>query len=291
MTAGTKIVLETLLSPIRADLQAVEAEIERMMAARGEPLEDLIRHVSRFAGKRLRPALTVMAGRLCGGVTPEHHTVAAIVELIHTATLVHDDILDESAMRRRVETINQRVGNETAVLLGDYIFATCFKEAAALEDRFASRYLSEIVGIVCRGEILQVHHRNDMDLAEETYFRIIEDKTAALYAAALRCGAVLSGAPEEQSLALATFGTRVGCAFQIVDDILDLTGEEAAVGKSLGTDLEKAKMTLPLLRLRDRASAEDQERLRETILKRDPEDPCERCLVRFSPGFFAGVSY
>jgi octaprenyl-diphosphate synthase len=272
MTAGAQNPLESLLAPIGADLEAVETEIERMMAARDKPLRDLIRHVSRFAGKRLRPAMTVMAGRLCGRVTPDHHTVAAIVELIHTATLVHDDILDESAMRRRVETISHRVGNETAVLLGDFIFATCFKEAAILEDRFASRYLSEIVGVVCRGEILQVHHRDDMDLSEEIYFRIIEDKTAALYAAALRCGAVLSGAPEEQSLALATFGIKVGCAFQIVDDILDLTGEESAVGKSLGTDLEKAKMTLPLLRLRDRASPEDRERLQETILAHDAKE-------------------
>ena len=165
-----------------------------------------------------------------------------------------------------METVNRRVGNETAVLLGDYIFATSFMEAAALEDRFASRYLAEIVGVVCRGEILQVHHRHDYDLSEATYFRIIEDKTAALYAAAMRCGAVLSGAPEAHVDALTTFGLKIGCAFQIVDDILDLTGEETTVGKSLGTDLEKAKLTLPLLRLRDRASGPDADRVRDAIL-------------------------
>ena len=233
------------------------------------PLQALLDHVGRFSGKRLRPALTLLAGKLCGGLTREHHTVGAIVELIHTATLVHDDILDESRMRRRVETINRRVGSETAVLLGDYLFATCFKEAALLKDRFASRYLSEVVGVVCRGEILQVHHRNDIEMPEETYFRIIEDKTAALYAAALRCGAELCGAPAEQSRALSSFGLKVGAAFQIIDDILDLTGDESTVGKSLGTDLEKAKMTLPLLRLRGRATPADRARLKEAVLSRD----------------------
>ena len=263
--------LAALYRPIIEEMSTVEAEFRRMTSSKAPPLQALFRHVGQFGGKRLRPALTLLAGRICGSVTPEHCTVGAIVELIHTATLVHDDILDESKMRRRVETINRRVGNETAVLLGDYLFATCFKEAATLEDRFASRYLAEIVGIVCRGEILQVHHRNDLDLSEETYFRIIEDKTAALYSAALRCGAELSGASSEQSEALSSYGIKVGCAFQIIDDILDLTGEEEKVGKSLGTDLDKAKMTLPLLRLRDRATPKDRKRFEKAILSQDAD--------------------
>ena len=265
MSPNRSAALERLFAPLQDDLDHVEAEIRRMTTSSAEPLQHLFDHLERFGGKRLRPALTVLAGRLFGKVTAEHHTVGAIIEQIHTATLVHDDILDESAMRRRVETINSRVGNETAVLLGDYLFATCFKEAAALEDRFASRYLSEIVAIVCRGEILQVHHRHDFEMPESTYFRIIEDKTAALYAAALRCGAHFSGGDEAACDTLARFGTRVGSAFQIADDVLDLMGEEAAVGKQLGTDLEKEKMTLPLLRLRDAADAADRERLREII--------------------------
>lgn len=269
MTLHTASPLLALLDPIREDLARVEAEIRRMSASSAPEMKALLDHVGRFSGKRLRPALTLVAGRMFGPLRPEHATVGAIVELIHTATLVHDDILDESALRRNIETVNRRVGNETAVLLGDYLFATCFKEAAALEDRFASRYLAEIVAIVCRGEILQVHRRNDIDLPEETYFRIIEDKTAALYAASLRCGAEIAEAPPEASRALAEYGLRIGIAFQIIDDILDLTGEEATVGKSLGTDLEKAKMTLPLLRLRERATARDRERLRRVLLSGD----------------------
>ncbi|MHC4940994.1 MAG: polyprenyl synthetase family protein [Planctomycetota bacterium] len=271
MTAGTATALQRLLQPLQEDLELVEAEITRMTTSQFEPLQVLFEHLSRFAGKRLRPALTVLSGRLFGEVHPEHHSVGAIIELIHTATLVHDDILDESRMRRRVETINHRVGNETAVLLGDYLFATCFKEAAALEDRFASRYLSEIVGVVCRGEILQVHHRHDFEMTEEVYFRIIEDKTAALYAAALRCGSHLAGADPELCDLVASFGTRIGAAFQIADDILDLTGEEKAVGKQLGTDLDKAKMTLPMLRLREAASPEDRARFEDAILTDDIE--------------------
>lgn len=270
MSVQAASALVALLRPLQADLARVEDEIRRMTTSPAKPLKELLDHVGRFSGKRLRPALTLIAGRMFQPLRPEHYTVGAIVELIHTATLVHDDILDESGLRRRVETINRRVGNETAVLLGDYIFATCFKEAAALEDRFASRYLAEIVGIVCRGEILQIHHRHDVELSEETYFRVIEDKTAALYAAALRCGAEIAGAPAAQSDALASFGTRMGTAFQIVDDILDLTGDESAVGKSLGTDLDKAKMTLPLLRLRDRATAADRRKVVEAILSDDP---------------------
>jgi len=269
MNAADASTLHRLLAPIQSDLARVEDEIRRMLETHARPLEELLQHVSRFAGKRLRPALAMVAARLFGKVTSEHVTAAAIVELIHTATLVHDDILDESTMRRRVETINHRVGSETAVLLGDYIFATCFKEAASLEDRFVSRYLSEVVAVVCRGEILQVHHRNDFDLDESTYFTIIEEKTAALYAAAMRCGARLASAGEAAEHALYEFGLKIGCAFQIVDDILDLTGEEEAVGKSLGTDLEKAKMTLPLLRLRDAAVDEDREHLHAVIQSGD----------------------
>jgi octaprenyl-diphosphate synthase len=272
MTLGTASPLSALLEPIRDDLLRVEAEIRRMSTSRSEELKALLDHVARFSGKRLRPALTLIAGRMFGPLRPEHYSVGAIVELIHTATLVHDDILDESALRRNIETVNRRVGNETAVLLGDYLFATCFKEAASLEDRFASRYLAEIVAIVCRGEILQVHHRRDVDLGEETYFRIIEDKTAALYAAALRCGAEISKAPVDAARSLADYGRKLGIAFQIVDDILDLVGEEATVGKSLGTDLEKAKMTLPLLRLRERATAQDRERLRRALVSGDPAE-------------------
>jgi len=271
MTDAKASALERLLAPLRDDLERVEAEITRMTTSQSEPLQCLFDHLARFGGKRLRPALTVVAGRMFGAVHGDHHSVGAIIELIHTATLVHDDILDESGLRRRVETINHRVGNETAVLLGDYLFATCFKEAAALEDRFASRYLSEIVAIVCRGEILQVHHRQDFEMGEDVYFRIIEDKTAALYAAALRSGAYLAGADIESCDKLALFGMRVGSSFQIADDILDLTGTEEAVGKQLGTDLEKAKMTLPLLRLRDAASEQDRRRFEDAILAEDFE--------------------
>lgn len=278
MSAGTKDPLGAqdplgaLYRPIAADLSKVEDEIARMTTSRSAPLQALLDHVGRFAGKRLRPALTLLAGRMCGGVRPAHHTVGAIVELIHTATLVHDDILDESRMRRRVETVNHGVGTETAVLLGDYLFATTFKEAAALEDRFSSRYLAEIVGIVCSGEILQVHHRHDLLMEEATYFRIIEAKTASLYAAALRCGAQCAGGDRATGEALASFGRQVGSAFQIRDDVLDLTGSEDAVGKSLGTDLEKAKFTLPLLRLRDRASATDRRSFDKILLSDDPEE-------------------
>jgi len=245
--------------------------LESLLQTDSEPVRGYLEHLSKFGGKRLRPALVLLAGRMYGGITAQHESVAAIVEMIHLATLVHDDILDESAMRRGVDTVNRKVGNETAVLLGDYLFATAFREAARLEDRFPSEHLSDIVTIVCHGEMQQVFHRNDLEMTEKTYFEIIEGKTAVLYAAALRCGARLSGAPEDEAEALARFGLQFGSAFQIVDDILDLTGDEGVVGKSLGTDLDKAKMTLPLLRLRDKATAEDRAKLEDAIRSHDPK--------------------
>ncbi|MCZ6786982.1 MAG: polyprenyl synthetase family protein [Planctomycetota bacterium] len=265
MTAGAAVALDALMSSIQADLDLAETEMQRMLASTTEPVRSLLEHISSFRGKQLRPALVLVAGKMFGDLGRDHHRVAAIVESIHVATLVHDDILDESTMRRGVETVNKKVGCETAVLLGDYLFATAFKEAALLESRFPACDLSEVVAVVCTGEIQQVHNRNNLDLSEETYFEIIERKTAALYAGALRNGAHLSGASEEQAAALARFGTKFGTAFQIVDDILDLMGDEARVGKSLGTDLDKAKMTLPLLRLRDQASRADRTKLEDAI--------------------------
>jgi octaprenyl-diphosphate synthase len=241
--------LADLLQEMSADLEAVEAAIGRVASPPAGYVKDLVEYVRGFGGKRLRPALVMLSGRAIDptAVGEVHARVGAVVELIHTATLVHDDILDGSLLRRNRPTLHDLEGQEVAVLLGDFLLASAYAEAASLEDRFASRYLSRITRTVCQGEVLQVHHRGDVDLPESVYLDIIEKKTAILYAASCEVGARYAGGSEPVVKALHDFGLGIGMAFQIVDDVLDLTGDEATVGKSLGTDLDRCKMTLPLI--------------------------------------------
>jgi octaprenyl-diphosphate synthase len=257
--AGSALVeIPEVLRPVAADVEAVEAAFERILSTPSDPLREMIAHAGRFSGKRLRPALTCIAARAVGGaVTPDVATVAAIVELIHTATLVHDDVLDGALVRRKVATLNAIWGTDTAVLLGDVLFSRAYLAAARLADRHASVYLSEVVGRVLAGEIRQNRARHDLDLSEEAYRSIIEGKTASLYEAALSVGAHYAGADAAATQALSRFGHHLGMAFQIVDDRLDLAGDEETVGKSLGTDLREGKTTLPvILWLRSRSASE-----------------------------------
>src|SRR5262249_40256168 len=206
-------------------------------------------HSSELRGKRLRPALVLLAGQACGGTRPAHPVVAAVVEMIHTATLVHDDILDEASVRRHAATVNAEWGNETAVLLGDYLFTHAFHLAASLDSTRACRWIGHATNKVCEGEMQQVHHRGDLDLDEAGYFAIIEGKTAELTAVSCRLGASSAGASDATVAGLERYGRNLGIAFQIADDVLDIWGDERVTGKSLGTDLEKQKLTLPIILL------------------------------------------
>jgi octaprenyl-diphosphate synthase len=240
--------LPEVLRPVAADVAAVEEAFRRILAAPSDPLREMVSHAGRFSGKRLRPALTCIAARAVGGtVTPEVATVAAIVELIHTATLVHDDVLDGAQVRRKVATLNAIWGTDTAVLLGDVLFSRAYLAAARLEDRHASVYLSEVVGRVLSGEIRQNRERHNLDLAEVAYREIVTGKTSSLYEAAVAVGAHYAGARRALVEALSLYGHHLGTAFQIADDRLDLAGDEATVGKSLGTDLREGKTTLPVI--------------------------------------------
>jgi octaprenyl-diphosphate synthase len=240
--------MPSVLAPLATDLDRVGRKYGEILADASLESRDMVRHAARFNGKRLRPALTCAAARLAGGgVSDAVASVAAIVELIHTATLVHDDILDSAEVRRKVPTLNVRWGNHAAVLIGDVLFSKAYRAAAYLDDPFASRYLSDVVGEVLEGEIHQDHVSHDPDLEEDEYRAIIRGKTASLYEAALVVGAHYGGADDETKARLGRFGHHLGMAFQIVDDRLDVSGDEATVGKSLGTDLSEGKMTLPLI--------------------------------------------
>ena len=246
--ASTRSELPEVLEPVREDLEKVEAAFLKILDTPHEPVREMVAHAAHFSGKRLRPALTCIAARASGGsVGPDVACAAAVVELIHTATLVHDDILDGAVVRRKVATLNALWGSDTAVLLGDVLFSRAYLAAARLEDRFASVYLSEVVGEVLCGEITQNRERHNLDLAEARYRSIIRGKTAALYEAALVVGAHYVGAARPLVEALGRYGHHLGMAFQIFDDILDLAGAQRTVGKSLGTDLREGKTTLPVI--------------------------------------------
>lgn len=232
-------------------LMRVERRFSEQIESDLESVRELCARVERYRGKMLRPTLTLLAGMAAkGDESPpgeEHITLGAVVEMIHVATLVHDDVLDEAEVRRQRPTISKLRGNEAAVILGDYLISSAFHLCSSLNDQRVALRIGEITTQVCEGELLQLHHRQDRELDEETYFEIIERKTASLIGIACEQGAAFSGAAPDLQSAMYDFGARLGVAFQIQDDLLDLLGVERVVGKSLGKDLEKGKLTLPLI--------------------------------------------
>jgi octaprenyl-diphosphate synthase len=217
------------------------------------PVEALCRHIESYRGKMLRPALVALCGLAAdpgSTVSEDHITVGAVCEMIHMATLVHDDVLDEADVRRKGATVNRLHGNEAAVILGDYLFSAAYRLCSSIPGPLGQRtalLIGQTGMTLCAGELLQLHHREDYSLDEATYFEIVERKTASLIAASCRLGALHAGAPDDLAERFAEFGMRLGVAFQIQDDLLDLTGSEAVVGKPLRRDVELGKLTLPLI--------------------------------------------
>jgi octaprenyl-diphosphate synthase len=261
----TRQKLAGIYAPIAAELEEAERIFAEELGSRFAFVQQLVDHCADFRGKRLRPALLLLTGQACHGLNPAHPILAAVVEMIHTATLVHDDILDESLIRRHAATVNAEWGSEAAVLLGDYLFTHAFHLAASLESTLACRWIGRATNLVCEGEMQQVHNRGNFDLDEDAYFAIIRGKTAELTAVSCRLGAHYAGASEATADALENYGRDLGVAFQIADDVLDLWGEERTTGKTLGTDLEKQKLTLPLIRLLSTAPPDQADRLRAIL--------------------------
>src|SRR4051812_20548974 len=257
--------LASVYAPISAELEESEQIFRTELESRFPFVQTLVDHCADFRGKRLRPALVLLTGQACGGTRPAHPVLAAVVEMIHTATLVHDDILDEAGIRRHAATGTAEWGNEPAVLPGDSLFTHAFPLAASLESTLACRWIGRATNLVCEGEMQQVHHRGNLDLDEDAYFAIIRGKTAELTAVSCRLGAHYAGADAATVEAMERYGRDLGIAFQIADDVLDLWGEERKTGKTLGTDLEKQKLTLPLIRLLATAPAATSDRVRRLL--------------------------
>lgn len=256
---------------IGGDLEQAERVFLNEVASKHPYVHDVLQHITRFQGKRLRPILLLLSAAATGGVKESHYVLASVVEMIHLATLVHDDVLDDALIRRHVATVNSRWNNETSVLVGDFLFTHAFHLTASLGDARACRLIGRATNLVCEGELAQIYERGNLDLSEAQYLEIINGKTAELCAISTQLGALYSGADEKIIQAMDDYGRALGVAFQITDDLLDLLGTEEQMGKSLGSDLQKEKLTLPLIRLLDQSSQDEQVMIQEILSQPDSQ--------------------
>src|SRR5690554_6658531 len=251
------------------DMAGIDALIRRRLASDVVLINQVAEHIVSAGGKRLRPMLVALAGRACGGHGPEHHQLAAIIEFIHTSTLLHDDVIDESDLRRGRSTANAIWGNAASVLVGDFLYSRSFQLMVELDRMAVMQVLANTTNAIAEGEVLQLLHVNNPDTDEAAYLRVIERKTAVLFAAATRLGAVLCDQDQRYGQALYDYGLNLGYAFQIADDVLDYTADAAALGKNLGDDLAEGKATLPLIHAMAHADERVRLRLRQAIEQGD----------------------
>jgi octaprenyl-diphosphate synthase len=236
---------ESVKALVAPDQQAVDRVIRNRLASDVVLVNQVAEYIVGSGGKRLRPVLVLLSARACGYDGPHRYILAAVVEMIHTATLVHDDVLDEATTRRHVATINSRWTNETSVLLGDFLFTHAFHLASSFGDATACRMIGRATNIVCEGEMAQVADRGNLSLTEEQYLDIIEAKTAELCAISCYLGGHYGGASPTVCEALDGFGRSLGIAFQIADDLLDVMQDSATLGKTAGKDAQQHKITFP----------------------------------------------
>ena len=264
---------EQLAAHLSAGLEAVNALIAERMASRHAPrIPQVTAHLVEAGGKRLRPMLTLAAAELCGYAGPYHVHLAATVEFIHTATLLHDDVVDESAQRRGRPTANLLWDNKSSVLVGDYLFARAFQLMVEPGNLRVLEILSNAAATIAEGEVLQLTAAQDLATTEAIYLQVVRGKTAALFSAATESGGVIAGADAAQVQALFDYGDALGIAFQIVDDLLDYQGDPNATGKNLGDDFRERKLTLPVIKAVSLADAEERAFWQRTIEKGDQRE-------------------
>src|ERR1700755_644161 len=255
----------SLLAPISEDMQQVNRVIRHRLARDVMLINQSSEYIIGAGGKRLRPALLLLVSGALGDTTGHRHELAAVVEFIHTATLLHDDVVDESDLRRGRQTANALFGNAASVLVGDFLYSRSFQMMVGVGKMRVMEILSEATNIISEGEVLQLLNMHDADVDETRYMQVIRYKTAKLFEAAAQLGAVLSGADESTEAAAAEFGRRIGTAFQIMDDWLDYTGTAESMGKNAGDDLREGKPTLPLIYLIEHGTPEQAALAREAI--------------------------
>jgi octaprenyl-diphosphate synthase len=264
---------ERLAEAVAPDMAAVNALIRARRASEHAPrIPEVTAHLVEAGGKRLRPMLTLAAARLCGYDGPHHIHLAATVEFIHTATLLHDDVVDESRQRRGRPTANLLWDNKSSVLVGDYLFARSFQLMVETGSLRVLDILSNAAATIAEGEVLQLTAAANLATTEEIYLKVVRGKTAALFSAATEVGAVIAGRDEATIRALHTYGDALGIAFQIVDDLLDYGGDAAATGKNIGDDFRERKLTLPVIRAVAAADAGERAFWTRVIEKGDQQD-------------------
>jgi len=257
--------LATIQALARDDMAAVDALIRRRLASDVVLINQVAEYIVGAGGKRLRPMLLLLAAGALGHRGPDAHQLAAVVEFIHTATLLHDDVVDESDLRRGRKTANAVWGNAASVLVGDFLYSRSFQLMVELDRMPVMRILADTTNAIAEGEVLQLLHVRNPDTDEAAYLRVIERKTAVLFAAATRLGALLAGADTATCNALHAYGLNLGYAFQIADDVLDYASDADTLGKNLGDDLAEGKATLPLIHAIAHSNASIRERLRAAI--------------------------
>ncbi len=254
------------------EIKKIKQQIRDQVKAFDPNVEPYIDYICNTNGKHIRPALAILTGGALGKITDDNIKIGVVLELIHMATLVHDDIIDEATTRRNRPTPNAKWGNGMAVLLGDALFSHALLLATEFDDIEINRKVGRASREVCEGEVIQSQRRFDLTFTKEDYFKVISMKTGALFAATTGISANLSGADKETEQKLFNYGMKLGTAYQIYDDCIDLTGSEENVGKPLGTDLEKGKLTLPMLILMENASEEQKSELNKHIIEQQPLD-------------------
>ncbi|MBI3321984.1 MAG: polyprenyl synthetase family protein [Candidatus Omnitrophica bacterium] len=279
--------LECALAPVKRQLKAVT---ERILSQLTDPVARMVTYLVTAGGKRLRPALVLLAG--ASGASPDQSALldmATAAELIHTATLIHDDIIDRSPLRRSQPTFHHRWGTERAVLMGDYLYATAFTLLARLERPYVTQVMADVCQQLCRGELREVEARYRLDLTEAEYLDLIRDKTASLIGGCCRTGAYLGGCDPDTIARLAEFGINFGLAFQIMDDCLDLIGDQRRLGKSILADLDKGTLSLPIIYLTQRLSTKERDRL-FAPLRRERNGARQAAADSSDPAFLARVA-
>lgn len=273
ITLPQEIPQDQLASLLNHDMVKVNSLIKKRMASDAAPrIPEVTEHLIDAGGKRLRPLLTLAAAKMCGNTSPYHIHLAATVEFIHTATLLHDDVVDESKQRRGRPTANLLWDNQSSVLVGDYLFSRSFQLMVETGNLRVLDILANASATIAEGEVLQLTVAQNLSTTEDTYLKVIRGKTAALFGAACKVGGVISNAEEKIIDALASYGDALGVCFQITDDLLDYNGSSADLGKSIGDDFRERKMSLPLIKVLKKSDVTEKEFWKRTIEKGDQQD-------------------
>lgn len=259
----------TFSHEIAADMHAVNLVICEQLHSDVPLINQVAQYIISAGGKRIRPALVLLFANAYGYRGASHHRLAAIVEFIHTATLLHDDVVDESSLRRGRQTANALFGNAASVLVGDFLYSRSFQMMVSIGDMRVMRILADATNVIAEGEVLQLLNMHDPDVTEARYLQVIRSKTAKLFEAAAQLGALIAGASDTDIEAAAEYGRSLGTAFQLIDDVLDYSGNAADIGKNVGDDLREGKPTLPLIYLIQNGTAEQRELVRACIEKGD----------------------